>query len=289
MLALWPAGWCCSGDSNVQPGCVVDRPLPCSFMVPIRRHQRTCYHVLRQRTLDSRGSGLVPRYPLQKPPSKGLEGSGGEGEGRTKVWRSKKASPSEGFKGAWKGLHLRKGGLEGGFKGAWSLQGWRGLRGGLKGFKEGLKGAWKGFTFGRLQGGLKGASRGLEAFRRWRAEAPFKPPGSSLQAPFKASSPLQASWSLLEARFKPFWNLPEVKPLSSPLQAPLKPPGSLLQRWRLPAAFKPPWSPLEAPFKPLEAPFKPSLPKVKPPWSLPKVKPPLPDWESRTPFGGSSR
>ena len=40
---------------------------------------------------ESRGSwGLVPR-PLQKPPSRGLEGSGGEGGG-TKVW----------------GLHLRK-------------------------------------------------------------------------------------------------------------------------------------------------------------------------------------
>ena len=26
-------------------------------------------------------SGLVPRYPLQKPPSRGLEGSGGEGGG----------------------------------------------------------------------------------------------------------------------------------------------------------------------------------------------------------------
>ena len=26
-------------------------------------------------------SGLVPRYPLQKPPSRRLEGSGGEGEG----------------------------------------------------------------------------------------------------------------------------------------------------------------------------------------------------------------
>ena len=25
--------------------------------------------------------GLVPRYPLQKPPSRGLEGSGGEGGG----------------------------------------------------------------------------------------------------------------------------------------------------------------------------------------------------------------
>ena len=29
--------------------------------------------------------GLVPRYPLQKPPSRGLEGSGGEGGGGTKV------------------------------------------------------------------------------------------------------------------------------------------------------------------------------------------------------------
>ena len=31
------------------------------------------------RTLDL--TGLVPRYPLQKPPSRGLEGSGGQGGG----------------------------------------------------------------------------------------------------------------------------------------------------------------------------------------------------------------
>ena len=51
--------------------------------------------------------GLVPRYPLQKPPSRGLEGSGGEeGGGRRSEGR--------------RGLHLRKAsrGLQGGFKGA---------------------------------------------------------------------------------------------------------------------------------------------------------------------------
>ena len=70
--------------------------------------------------------GLVPRYPLQKPPSRGLEGSGGEGGGGGRR--------SEGRRG----LHLRKAsrGLEGGFKGAS-----RGLQGGLKGASpsEGFK------------------------------------------------------------------------------------------------------------------------------------------------------
>ena len=62
--------------------------------------------------------GLVPRYPLQKPPSRGLEGSGGEGGGGGRR--------SEGRRR----LHLRKAsrGLEVGFKGAS-----RGLEGGLKG------------------------------------------------------------------------------------------------------------------------------------------------------------
>ena len=32
-------------------------------------------------------AGLVPRYPLQKPPSRGLEGSGGEGGGGFFFWR----------------------------------------------------------------------------------------------------------------------------------------------------------------------------------------------------------
>ena len=70
--------------------------------------------------------GLVPRYPLQKPPSRG---EGRRSEGR-------------------RGLHLRKAS--------------RGLQGGFKGFKpSALKGALRG-----LEGGLKGASssRGLEAF-----------------------------------------------------------------------------------------------------------------------------
>ena len=62
----------------------------------------------------------------------------------------KGASPSEGFKGAWRDLKGAWRGLEGGFKGAW-----RGLEGGLK--PSTLKGASRG-----LEGGLKGASRGLE-------------------------------------------------------------------------------------------------------------------------------
>ena len=61
--------------------------------------------------------GLVPRYPLQKPPSRGLEGSGGEGGGGRR---------SEGRRG----LHLRKAS--------------RGLQGGLKGASRGLQGAFKG-------------------------------------------------------------------------------------------------------------------------------------------------
>ena len=79
--------------------------------------------------------GLVPRYPLQKPPSRGLEGSGGQGGGGDEglkveggftfgrlqgsfkgAWKG----ASRGLKGASRGLHLRKAskGLEGGFKGA---------------------------------------------------------------------------------------------------------------------------------------------------------------------------
>ena len=82
-------------------------------------------------------AGLVPRYPLQKLPSKGLEGPGGEGE--------REARRSEGRRE----LHL------------WKAS--RGLQGGLKGgFKEASRGLEGGFTFGRLQEGLKGASRGLE-------------------------------------------------------------------------------------------------------------------------------
>ena len=54
-------------------------------------------------------TGLVPRYPLQKPPSRGLEGSGGEGGG----------GGGRRFEGR-RGLHVRKAsrGLQGGFKGA---------------------------------------------------------------------------------------------------------------------------------------------------------------------------
>ena len=68
----------------------------------------------------AKAAGLVPRYPLQKPPSRGLEGSGGEGGG------------DEGLK------------VEGGFTFG-RLQG---------GFKGGLKGASRGLL---LEGGFKGA------------------------------------------------------------------------------------------------------------------------------------
>ena len=138
---------------------------------------------------DNAPRGLVPRYPLQKPPSRGLEGygEGGGGERRSEgrrglhLWKASRGL--QGFKGAWRGL---EGGLKGASKGLEGgftfgrLQGGlkgasRGLQGGLKGAwslpkvkraSRGLKGAWSGlqggFTFGRLQGGLKGASRGLQ-------------------------------------------------------------------------------------------------------------------------------
>ena len=56
--------------------------------------------------LHSAYTGLVPSSPLQKPPSRGFEGSGARGGGRRSEGR--------------RGLHLRKAsrGLEGGFKGA---------------------------------------------------------------------------------------------------------------------------------------------------------------------------
>ena len=69
--------------------------------------------------------GLVPRYPLQKPPSRGLEGSGGEGgvdEGLKVEGGFTFGRLQGGFKGASRGLegglHLQKAsrGLEGGFK-----------------------------------------------------------------------------------------------------------------------------------------------------------------------------
>ena len=67
-----------------------------------------CEHAMKISTPAGGWRGLVPRPPLQKPPSRGLEGSGGEGGGGGRR--------SEGRRG----LHLRKAsrGLEGGFKGA---------------------------------------------------------------------------------------------------------------------------------------------------------------------------
>ena len=75
--------------------------------------------------------GLVPRPPLQKPPSRGLERSGGEGGGG-----------DEGLK------------VEGGFT-------FGRLQGGLKGVSRGLQGGLKGASRG-LEGGFKGPSRGLK-------------------------------------------------------------------------------------------------------------------------------
>ena len=67
--------------------------------------------VLSRAAVAARG-GLVPRPPLQKPPSRGLEGSG---RGLQLQGGLKGASRGleGGFKGASRGLHL-----EGGFKGA---------------------------------------------------------------------------------------------------------------------------------------------------------------------------
>ena len=72
--------------------------------------------------------GLVPRYPLQKPPSRGLEGSGGEGGGGDEGLKVEgHFTFGRGLKGASRGVSR---GLEGGF----SLKGAsRGLEGGFKG------------------------------------------------------------------------------------------------------------------------------------------------------------
>ena len=107
--------------------------------------------------------GLVPRPPLQKPPSRGLKGLGARGGGDEGLkveggftfgrlqggLKGASRGLEGGFKGASRGLHL-EGGLQGGLKGAS-----RGLEGGLK--PSALKGASR-----MLEGGLKGASRGLE-------------------------------------------------------------------------------------------------------------------------------
>ena len=100
---------------------------------------------------DRRAGLLAFRHPtpLQKPPSRRLEGSRGEGEGRR----------SEGRGG------FTFGRLQRGFKGASRLQG-------------GLKGVSKG-----LQGGLKKASRGLEASKG--LEGSLKP--SALKGCFKGA------------------------------------------------------------------------------------------------------
>ena len=126
----------------------------------------------------------------------------------------------------------------------------------------------------------------LEApFERWRLQALFKPPLSTLQG----EAPLKPPSSFLQAEgFKPPSSPLEaplkMKPPSSPLQAPSKP----LQRWRLEALFKPPWSPLEAPFKPPWSPLQGEAP-LKPPWSPLKrrwspLEAPLKPSEGEAPF-----
>ena len=59
--------------------------------------------------------GLVPRYPLQKPPSRGLEGCGGEGGGGDE---GLKVEGGFTFGRLQRGLKGASRGLEGGFKGA---------------------------------------------------------------------------------------------------------------------------------------------------------------------------
>ena len=101
--------------------------------------------------------GLVPRPPLQKPPSRGLEvgGEGGGDEGLKVEGGFTFGRLQGGLKGASSRLHLEGGlkgasrGLQGGLKGAWSLQRWTGLWRGLQGGFT-LKGAWRG-----LKGAVK--------------------------------------------------------------------------------------------------------------------------------------
>ena len=83
--------------------------------------------------------------PFRSPLQRGLKGLGARGG--TKVWRSKGASPSEGFKGASRGL-------QGGLKGA---SPWRG-----RGLQWGFKGACRGLQAFSVEGGFEGAWRGLE-------------------------------------------------------------------------------------------------------------------------------
>ena len=59
--------------------------------------------------------GLVPRYPLQKPPSRGLEGSGGEGGGGDEGLKVEGGFTFGRLQG---GLKWASRGLQGGFKGA---------------------------------------------------------------------------------------------------------------------------------------------------------------------------
>ena len=90
----------------------------------LERHAKQIDQMLVQKAKGCGGrafqAGLVPRPPLQKPPSRGLEASGGEGGGGGRR--------SEGRRG----LHLRR--LEGGLKAAS-----RGLEGGFKGVEGGFK------------------------------------------------------------------------------------------------------------------------------------------------------
>ena len=64
---------------------------------------------------DPPPAGLVPRYPLQKPPSKGLEGSGGEGGGADEGLKVEGGFTFGRLQGRFKGASRR---LQGGLKGA---------------------------------------------------------------------------------------------------------------------------------------------------------------------------
>ena len=163
-------------QETIQP---IDAAKWCMTVLNTKRRRlswRKHYHLHLQRGDGVHLLGLVPRYPLQKSPSSGQEGSRGERGRETKVWRSKGPSPSEGFKGASRGLrgfergfkeasrglHLRKTSreLQGGFKGLEAFPRWRKLREAWRWLEEAWRRLQGGFTFGRLQEGL--------AFRRWR-------------------------------------------------------------------------------------------------------------------------
>ena len=133
----------------------------------------------------------------------------------------KGASPSQGFKAAWRGL-------QGSCKGAWrGLERGLHVRKALRRLEGGLKEASR-----RLEGGLKGASpsralertwRVLEAFRRWRGlrrawrglQEGLKGawPSRGLEGGFKGAWSLQR-WRVLRGGLKGAWSLHRSKEAS---------------------------------------------------------------------------